>query len=151
MQRSVTSSRPNTDNEDVEKLIGDFRQITRGLCEWAPIGRCIINPLPSADADWERDRGIALTFGLYKPRTGRCMNHPSAILAAPALIYSTHRLLVVWIIVAHFHLYSLLDRYTVLEVSAVRRPMRVCCGSRWGRCVLFINIWDSLVAPLLGV
>jgi len=42
--------------------------------------------------------------GLYKPRTGhsgrtgRCMNHASAILAAPALIYSTHRLLVVWII-----------------------------------------------------
>jgi len=79
------------------------------------------------------------------------MNHASAVLAAPALIYSTHRLLVVWIIVAHFNLCSLLDRYTVLEVWAVRRPMRVCCGSRWGRCVLFINIWDSLTAPLLGV
>ena len=25
--------------------------------------------------------------------------------------------------------------------------MRVCCGSRWGRCVLFINILDSLTAP----
>ena len=23
------------------------------------------------------------------------------------------------------------------------------CGSRWGRCVLFINIWDSLTAPCL--
>ena len=62
--------------------------------------------------------------GLYKPRTGRTghtgrtgrrMNHAPAILAAPALIYSTHRL-VVWIIVVHFHLYSLLDRYTALEV-----------------------------------
>jgi len=59
--------------------------------------------------------------GLYKPRTGhtgrtgRCMNHAPAILAAPALIYSTHRL-VVWIIVVHFHLCSLLDRYTALEV-----------------------------------
>jgi len=27
--------------------------------------------------------------------------------------------------------------------------MCVCCGSRWGRCVLFINIWDSLTAPCL--
>ena len=33
---------------------------------------------------------------------------------------------------------------TVLEISAVRRPVRVCCGSRWGRCVLFFNILDSL-------
>jgi len=44
------------------------------------------------------------------------MNHALAILAAPALIYSTHWLLVVWIIVVHFHLCSLLDRYTALEV-----------------------------------
>ena len=57
--------------------------------------------------------------GLYKPRTGRtghtgrCMNHAPAILAAPALIYSTNRLLVVCIVV-HFHLCSLLDRYTAL-------------------------------------
>jgi len=93
--------------------------------------------------------------GLYKPRTGHtgrtggCMNHSPAILAAPALIYSTHRLLVVWIIATHFHFCSLLDRYTILEVWAVRRPMRVCCGSRWGRCVLSINIWDSLTAPCL--
>jgi len=63
-----------------------------------------------------------------------------AILAAPALIYSTHRLLVVWIIVVHFHLCSLLDRYTALEVLTVQRPMRICCGSRRGRCVLFTNI-----------
>ena len=61
-------------------------------------------------------------WGPYKPRTGhtgrtgQCMNHAPAILAAPALIYSTHRLLVVWIIVVHFHLCSLLDRYTALEV-----------------------------------
>jgi len=54
--------------------------------------------------------------GLYKPRTGRFMNHAPAILAAPALIYSKHRLFVVWIIVVHFHLCSLLDRYTTLEV-----------------------------------
>ena len=27
--------------------------------------------------------------------------------------------------------------------------MRVSCGSRWGRCVLFINILDSLTAPCL--
>jgi len=90
-------------------------------------------------------------FGLYKPRTGhtgRCMNHAPAILTAPALIYSTHRLLVVCIVV-HFHLYSLLDRYTALEVWTVRRPMRVCCGSRRGRCVLFTSILDSLTVPCL--
>ena len=87
--------------------------------------------------------------GPYKPRTshtsrtGRCMNHAPAILAAPALVYSMHRLLVVWISVAHFHLCSLLDRYTVLDVWAVRRPTRVCYGSRWGRCVLFINMLDN--------
>ena len=78
-----------------------------------------------------------------------CKNHAPATLAALALIYSIYWLLVVWIIVAHFHLCSLLDRYTVLEVSAVRRPMRVCCGSRWGWCVLFTNIWDSLTASCL--
>jgi len=43
--------------------------------------------------------------GPYKPRTGHtcctghCMNHAPALLAAPALIYSTHRVLVVWIII----------------------------------------------------
>jgi len=52
----------------------------------------------------------------HAPATGRCMNHAPGILAALALIYSTHRLLVVWIIVVHFHLCSLLDRYTALEV-----------------------------------
>jgi len=88
-------------------------------------------------------------IGLYKPCTGQWMNRVPAILAAPALIYSTHRLLVVWIIVAHFHLCSLLDRYTVLEVWAVQQPMHVCCGSWWVWCVLFINIWDSLMAPCL--
>jgi len=76
------------------------------------------------------------------------MNHAPAILAALALIYSMHRLLVLWI-VAIFHLCSLVGRYTVLEVWAVRRPMRVCCGSRRGRCVLFINILDGLTAPCL--
>jgi len=59
-----------------------------------------------------------LLIGPYKSRTGRtgqCMN--LAILAAPALKYSTHRVLVVWVIVANFHLCSLLgmlSRYTVL-------------------------------------
>jgi len=59
------------------------------------------------------------TSGPYIPRTGQCMNHAPAILAALALIYSTHRVLVAWIIVAHFHLRSLLgtlSRYTILEV-----------------------------------
>jgi len=94
-------------------------------------------------------------FGPYKPRTGRTgqrMNHAPAILAALALIYSMHRVLVVWIIVAHFHLCSLLgmvSRYTLLEVWAVRLPMHVCCGSRWGQCMLFVNILDSLTAPWL--
>jgi len=66
-------------------------------------------------------RAGVILRGLYKPRTGRtghtgrCMNHAPAILAAPALIYIMHQL-VVWIIVVHFHLCSLLDRYTVLEV-----------------------------------
>jgi len=27
--------------------------------------------------------------------------------------------------------------------------MHVCCGSRWGRCVLLINILDSVTAPCL--
>ena len=48
--------------------------------------------------------------GPIKPRTGhtgQCMNHAPAILAAPVLIYSTHQVLVVWIIVAHFHLCDL--------------------------------------------
>jgi len=56
-----------------------------------------------------------------------------------------------WIITAH-HLCSLLgmlSRYTVLEVWAVRRPMCVRDSRRWGRCVLFINILDSLTAPCL--
>jgi len=73
------------------------------------------------------------------------MNHAPYILAAPALIYSMHRLLVVWIIVVH----SVLGRYTALEVWTVRRPMRVCCGCRQGRCVLFTNIFDSLTVPCL--
>jgi len=77
------------------------------------------------------------------------MNHAPAIVAAPALLYSTHCLLVVWIIVAISHLCSLVGRYTVLDVWAIRQPIRVCCGSRWGRCVLFINILYSLTAPCL--
>ena len=62
-----------------------------------------------------------------------------------------HRVLFVWIIVAHFHLCSLLgtlSHYTVLEVSAVRRPMRVCCVSRWGLHA-FHDILDSLTATCL--
>ena len=43
------------------------------------------------------DYDYGLFSGLYKPCTG-----DTGILAALALIYSTHRLLVVWIIVAHF-------------------------------------------------
>jgi len=96
--------------------------------------------------------GVQVQLGYQRTTTtttSRCMNHAPAIFAAPALIYSTHRLLVVWIIVAISHLCSLVGRYTVLDVWAIRRPMRVCCGSRWGRCVLFVNIWDSLTAPCL--
>ena len=101
--------------------------------------------------------------GPYKPRTGctdhtgrtsQCMNHTPAILAVPALIYSTHRGLVVWITVAHFHLCSLLgtlSRYTVLEVWAVLRLVHVHCGSRCGRCVLFTNILDILTTPARSV
>ena len=96
-------------------------------------------------------RNIPLPTGPYKPCTGRtghtsrCMNHAQAILVIPALIYSTHRL----DYCCHFHLCSLVGRYTVLEVWAVRRPVRVSCGSRWGRCGLFINILDSLTAPCI--
>jgi len=60
--------------------------------------------------------------GPYKPcsgRTGQCMNHAPAILAAPALIYNTHWVFVVWIIIAHFHHCSLLGTlsgYTMLQV-----------------------------------
>jgi len=50
------------------------------------------------------------------------MNHAPAILAAPALIYSMHRLLVVWITVAHFHLCSLLDRYIGITDFSYPRP-----------------------------
>jgi len=42
-----------------------------------------------------------------------------AILTIPVLIYSMLRVLVIWIIVAHSHLCSLLEtlsRYTMLEV-----------------------------------
>ena len=73
------------------------------------------------------------------------MNHAPAILVVPALIYSTHRL----DYCCHFHLCSLVGRYTVLEVWAVRRLVRVSCGSRWGRCGLFINILDSLTVPYI--
>ena len=73
------------------------------------------------------------------------MHRPYWPYRLPALIYSTHRLDHCY----HFHLCSLVGRYTVLEVWAVRRTVRVCCGSRWGRCVLFINILDSLTAPCL--
>jgi len=68
------------------------------------------HPLP------KHSPSIAASPGPYKPRTGQCMNHAPAILAALALIYSTHQVLVVWIIVAHFHLCSLLgtlSRYTI--------------------------------------
>jgi len=84
--------------------------------------------------------------GPYKPRTSRSTKWMNNAPAIPALIYSMHRMLVVWIIVAHFHLCSLLGTlsgYTMLEVWAVAQPMRVCCGSRWGRCMLFINILES--------
>ena len=97
--------------------------------------------------------GHPACIGPDKPRTGctgQCMNHAPAILATPALIYDTHRVLVVSITVTHFHLCSLLGTqscYTVLEVWAVRQPMRVCCGSCLVRCMLSINILDSLTAP----
>jgi len=49
------------------------------------------------------------------------MNHDDApaVLSAPALKYNTHNVLVVWIIVAKFHLCTLLgtlSHYTVIEV-----------------------------------
>jgi len=134
-----------------------------GSCLWLDIGLLENSRICQlADyqlADWTT-RGLDISrtgqlADLYKPCTGhtgctgQCMNHAPAILAAPALIYSMHRLLVVWILVVHFHLCSLLDRCTALEVWAVWRPMRVCCGSQWGRCVLFTNILDSLTAPCL--
>ena len=71
------------------------------------------------------------------------MNHAPAILAASTLIYSTHRVFVVWIIVAHFHLCSLLGTVSRCTVLKVQRSMRVCCGSLWGRCVVLIIILDS--------
>jgi len=50
--------------------------------------------------------------------TVQCMNYAPAILTAPALIFSMHRVLVIWIIVAHFHICTplgTLSRYAVLE------------------------------------
>jgi len=79
---------------------------------------------------------------LYEPCTSHTGRTGLNIQHAPAVS--------VMIIVVHFHLCSLVGRYTVLEVWTVRRPMRVCCGSRWGRCALFINILDSLVASCYG-
>jgi len=64
--------------------------------------------------------GNAVLTGSYKAhigRTGQCMNHAPAIWAVPA--YNMHRVLVVWIIVANFHLCSplgMLSCYTILEV-----------------------------------
>jgi len=99
-------------------------------------------------------RYVSSPNGPHKPCTGPCTNHPSAIVAAPALIYSTRDALGVSCMDYYcpFHLCSLLgtlSRYTVLKVWAVRWPMRVCCSSRWRWCVLFINILDSLRAPCL--
>ena len=65
----------------------------------------------SARSHFTRGReysGAHTHHGPYKPRTGRCMNHITAILAGPVLIYSMHRLLVVWIIVAYFPVYLLI-------------------------------------------
>ena len=59
-------------------------------------------------------------YGPYKPRTGRtghtgrCMYHTPAILAVPALIYSTHRL----DYCCHFHLCSLVGRYRIRSLSS---------------------------------
>ena len=65
-------------------------------------------PLPCVPEDDAADNVVNSTehgASTYKPRTGRnsqCMNHAPAILAAPALIYSMHCVLVVRIIVAIF-------------------------------------------------
>jgi len=82
--------------------------------------------------------------GPYKPRTGHTGHTGRTgvkIQLAPGVSCMNY--------CCPFHLCSLLgmvSRYTVLEV---RRPMRVCCGSRWGWCMLFPDILDSLTAPCL--
>jgi len=79
--------------------------------------------------------------GPYKPHTvrnGPCMKHAPAILAAPALKYSMHRMLLAWITVVFFHFCILLrpqSRYTILEVLTVPQPLH------------FINILHSLMVP----
>jgi len=128
------STRHDAVKHDGQKLVTRFYDVTSWPCDELTGSRYV---------------------GLHKPhtgRTGRCMNHAPAILAAPALIYSTHQLLVVWIIVVHFHLCSLLDRYTALEVWTVRRPMRVCCGSRRdGACfsLTFWTVWRFLAWSII--
>jgi len=96
------------------------------------------------------------TGGPYKPRTGRCTNHAPAILAALALIYSMHRLLVVWISVAHFHFCSLLhwgNGMTNYRNGPTAELYSTTTDLFWtglpilGR--LFINISDSLTTPCL--
>ena len=63
------------------------------------------------------------------------------------IICSTHPLLVVWIIVAHFHLCSLLDRYSILEVWAVdSRCVFAVAADGDGACfsLTFGTVWRSV-------
>jgi len=100
--------------------------------------RRVQNILPKVTADWKQCiRPVRINHALASVWT---MHQPYW----PHQLYSTHQLLVVWIIVAHFRLCSLLRPLS--HYTAVRRPMRVCCGSRWRWCMLFVNILDSLTA-----
>ena len=91
-----------------------LRGIFQFCWNWKPVR---INHAPAAPAS---------VWTMHRPYWPQCdiARSPSWHLywtktKTPALIYSAHMVLVIWVIVAHFHLCSLLgtlSRYTVLEV-----------------------------------
>jgi len=103
--QKVRSTRHNAIRHDGQ-LVTPFYGVTSWPCDELTGSR--LSTLMNAGMC---NTGTAFSPGPYKPRTsrtGQCVNHALVILAAPALIYSTQQVLVMWIIVAHFHLCSVL-------------------------------------------
>jgi len=99
---------PNTSSNHIKQHYTNVpvtirKKINSGLRMWVKCGSefYIFKIRTSADPHFTPGRHS----GLYKPHTGRtgctgqCVNHTLATLAAPALIYSKHRLLILRILV----------------------------------------------------